>query len=52
MIKKYIMGISGAISWSVVGVALGCSIFVGVVFGIMPANKASKLQLIQALKSA
>lgn len=47
----YIMGISGAISWSVVGVALGFSIFVGVVFGIMPANKASKLQPIQALKS-
>lgn len=46
-----IMGISGAISWSVVGIALGFSIFVGVVFGILPANKASKLQPIQALRS-
>ncbi|MGL5755823.1 MAG: ABC transporter permease [Paraclostridium sp.] len=46
-----IMGINGAISWSVVGIALGFSIFVGVVFGILPANKASKLQPIQALRS-
>ncbi|MEG2786381.1 MAG: ABC transporter permease [Romboutsia sp.] len=46
-----IMGISGAISWSVVGIALGFSIFAGVVFGILPANKASKLQPIQALRS-
>lgn len=39
------------ISWGVVGFALGFSMLVGIVFGIMPANKASKLKPIQALRA-
>lgn len=39
------------ISWGVVAFALGFSMLVGIVFGIMPANKASKLKPIQALRA-
>ncbi len=46
-----VMGVSASVSVSVVAMALGFSIIVGVVFGIMPANKASKLQPIQALRT-
>ncbi len=47
----YIMDISGSPSISTVGLALLYSIIIGVVFGIAPANKASKLQPIDALRS-
>lgn len=39
------------ISWGVVAFALGFSMLVGIVFGIIPANKASKLKPIQALRA-
>lgn len=45
------MNIEPSISWNVVISSLGFSIIVGVVFGILPANKASKLQPIQALRN-
>ncbi|MEK4539049.1 ABC transporter permease [Peribacillus sp. FSL K6-1552] len=37
-------------SWSVIMMAFLFSIFIGVVFGVFPANKASKLNPIQALR--
>lgn len=45
------MGAQPYIAWNVVFAAVGFAIFMGVVFGISPANKASKLQPIVALKS-
>lgn len=45
------MGADFYIAWNVVFTAVGFAIFMGVVFGISPANKASKLQPIVALKS-
>ena len=45
------MGAEFYIAWSVVLAAVGFAIFMGVVFGISPANKASKLQPIVALRS-
>ena len=45
------MGAEFYIAWSVVFAAVGFAIFMGVVFGISPANKASKLQPIVALRS-
>lgn len=45
------MGAEPYIAWNVVFAAVGFAIFMGVVFGISPANKASKLQPIVALKS-
>lgn len=45
------MGAEFYIAWSVVLAAVGFAIFMGVVVGISPANKASKLQPIVALRS-
>ena len=45
------MGADLYIAWDVVFAAVGFAVFMGVVFGISPANKASKLQPIVALKS-
>lgn len=39
------------IDWGIICIALIFSIITGVIFGILPANKASKLQPIQALKT-
>ena len=46
--EKY-LGMEVAASWSVAQLAMGFSMFVGIVFGIYPANKASKLKPIDAL---
>ena len=45
------MGSEPYIAWNVVFAAIGFAVFMGVVFGISPANKASKLQPIVALKT-
>jgi putative ABC transport system permease protein len=41
---------SASLSPNVVGLAVGFSILVGVVFGLYPANKASKLVPVEALR--
>lgn len=46
-----IMGTGLHIDWGVISISLTFSILTGVIFGILPANKASKLQPIQALKA-
>ena len=43
------LGMEVAASVSVAQLALGFSMFVGIVFGLYPANKASKLKPIDAL---
>ena len=48
MLETY-MGMSVSASASVAQLAMGFSMFVGVVFGLYPANKASKLKPIDAL---
>ena len=44
------IGIDAALSLSAVGVSFGVSVFIGVFFGFMPANKAAKLNPIDALR--
>ena len=45
-----VIGIDAAPSLSAVGVSFGVSVFIGVFFGFMPANKAAKLNPIDALR--
>lgn len=45
-----IIGINAEPSLSAVGLSFGVSVFIGVFFGFMPANKAAKLNPIDALR--
>lgn len=46
-----VLGVTSGISWGIVIFGLVFSIFIGVIFGLMPANKASKLLPIDALRT-
>lgn len=46
-----VLGVTSGISWDIVIFGLVFSMFIGVIFGLMPANKASKLLPIDALKT-
>ncbi|MGL4570681.1 MAG: ABC transporter permease [Clostridium sp.] len=46
-----ILGVTSGISWNVIIFGLLFSMFIGVIFGLMPANKASRLLPIDALRS-
>ena len=45
-----VIGINAEPSMSAVGLSFGVSVFIGVFFGFMPANKAAKLNPIDALR--
>jgi len=44
-------GWNASVSWTAAGLAIACSVTVGVVFGLYPALRASRLEPIRALKS-
>ena len=46
-----VLGVTSGISWGIVIFGLVFSMFIGVIFGLMPANKASKLLPIDALRT-
>ena len=46
-----VLGVTSGISWGIVIFGLVFSMFMGVIFGLMPANKASKLLPIDALRT-
>lgn len=46
-----VLGVTSGISWGIVIFGLVFSIFIGVIFGLMPAKKASKLLPIDALRT-
>ena len=46
-----VLGVTSGISWDIVIFGLVFSMFIGVIFGLMPANKASKLLPIDALRT-
>ena len=46
-----VLGVTSGISWGIVIFGLVFSMFIGVIFGLMPANKASKLLPIDALRA-
>ena len=50
VIAGKIIGIDASPSVSAIGLSFGVSVFIGVFFGFMPANKAAKLNPIDALR--
>ena len=50
VIAGKIIGINASPSVSAIGLSFGVSVFIGVFFGFMPANKAAKLNPIDALR--
>lgn len=46
-----VLGVTSGISWNIVIFGLVFSMFIGIIFGLMPANKASKLLPIDALRT-
>lgn len=46
-----VLGVTSGISWGIVIFGLVFSMFIGIIFGLMPANKASKLLPIDALRT-
>ena len=50
VIAGKIIGINASPSVSAISLSFGVSVFIGVFFGFMPANKAAKLNPIDALR--